>query len=436
MGINFPNTPVPGDIWPNPAVAGQGQYTWDGEKWTSGTVNTVGAVRYDTPQTLTQETPPSTAVSQRAQARMNVYAAPFDAMAYSGMQINGSIEVSQEVGTTGAALLVPGSKYGADGWVGDMGSASGTATVVQYALGPNRAFPYSIALYGSSTPPSAAGNDYLMLRHNIEGYRWSRLGFGASGAQPVTIAFWIASNAGGTCSLSLRNGPPGSTNRSYVTKLTLAGGLIWEYKTVTIPGDTLGTWVTNNTTAAFLTFCALSSATSSLNTGTTDVWQAGNFIAATGQTNLATGLGAGIFVTGVVVLPGIEAPSAARSPLIMRPFDQELVTCQRYYQKSHANAVKPGNAVSAGANTITLYSPGSGNFTQPYALAVRMRNIPNVLTYDNSGASGKSSYYISGWNNGAAPAIPNPVTEGSLLINISIASAVYLNFDWTADARL
>ena len=55
-------------------MPGQGQYTWDGEKWTSGTVNTVGAVRYDTAQNLTE--------AQDAQARSNIYAAPLDALAY------------------------------------------------------------------------------------------------------------------------------------------------------------------------------------------------------------------------------------------------------------------------------------------------------------------------------------------------------------------
>src|SRR6188768_1506596 len=96
MGINFPTSPLVGDLWPNPAVPGQGQYTWDGEKWTSGTVNTVGAVRYDTAQNLTE--------AQDAQARSNVYAAPFDALSYNGMQINGSMEVSQEVGTATVSL--------------------------------------------------------------------------------------------------------------------------------------------------------------------------------------------------------------------------------------------------------------------------------------------------------------------------------------------
>src|SRR6187455_951610 len=48
------------------------------------------AVRFDAVQALT--------IAQKTQARSNIYAAPLDALAYSGMQINGSMEVSQERG--------------------------------------------------------------------------------------------------------------------------------------------------------------------------------------------------------------------------------------------------------------------------------------------------------------------------------------------------
>jgi len=35
--LDFPSSPSLGQIHPSPAVSGQPQYTWDGEKWTSGT---------------------------------------------------------------------------------------------------------------------------------------------------------------------------------------------------------------------------------------------------------------------------------------------------------------------------------------------------------------------------------------------------------------
>jgi len=68
-------------------------------------------------------------------------------------------------------------------------------------------------------------------------------------------------------------------------------------------------------------------------------------------------------LTGVTILPGTQAPTAAQSPLIMRPYDQELLTCQRYYQ-SWGNAGLRGQAVTA-TNAMFL-----GN------LVPRMRGSP------------------------------------------------------------
>ena len=64
--------------------------------WGSWIVTSGSSVRYDIVQNLTEP--------QKVQARMNIYAAPFDAMAYSGLQVNGSFEVSQELGNAGIAF--------------------------------------------------------------------------------------------------------------------------------------------------------------------------------------------------------------------------------------------------------------------------------------------------------------------------------------------
>jgi hypothetical protein len=98
--LDFPANPAIGQAFSN--------YTWDGEKWTStaGAAGT-GAVRYDVAQTLT---PP-----QQVQARSNIYAAPLDALSYSGIQFNGSMEVSQANGINGVS--VPNaSAHILDGW--------------------------------------------------------------------------------------------------------------------------------------------------------------------------------------------------------------------------------------------------------------------------------------------------------------------------------
>ena len=60
-----------------------------------------------------------------------------------------------------------------------------------------------------------------------------------------------------------------------------------------------------------------------------DLWQ---LLCCSGQMNAVAATSDVFRVTGVIVLPGTEAPSAARSPFVMRSYDQELVICRRYWQ--------------------------------------------------------------------------------------------------------
>ena len=295
MGINFPSSPLVGDIWPNPAVAGQGQYTWDGEKWTAGA------------------TPAS---------RASIYAAPFDAMAYNGMQINGSFDVSQEKGAAETAV----DGYVVDGWRTDH-IGSGVIGASQLAAGGVSGFPNRIVVRNITAQTTMLAGDVFIFSHLIEGYRLSRLGWGTANAQPLTIGFWTAHTKTGIYTVSLRNS---ALTRAYSATYTQNVSGTLEYKTITIPGETTGVWQATNGVGAYMAFVLACGAS---NTATTaNAWVAAG-IAAPGQVNALDSASNTFVITGVVALPGIEAPSAARSPLIMRPYDQELVTCQRYYQR-------------------------------------------------------------------------------------------------------
>jgi hypothetical protein len=275
--------------------------------------NTV--IRYDTSQSLT--------AAQQQQARQNIYAAPFDAMAYSGMQINGGMEVSQERGATGTST---NSAFVCDGW---RVSFAGTMGVNAAQLGSYFAGFISQLVVTTTTAQASLGvNDFAFIGQGIEGYRTARLGWGTSSAQPITIGFWSQHHRPGLYSGTIRNG---IVNRSYGFTYTQTVADVPQYNTITIPGDTTGTWATDNTGSMFLSFaqaCGTNFAVPSANT-----WSAGNYVAAPGQVN-GVGATSDVFrITGVSVHPGNEAPSAARSPFIMRPYDQELATCKRYWQK-------------------------------------------------------------------------------------------------------
>ena len=315
MGFNFPSSPLVGDTYPVPPVAGVPVYVWDGEKWTmSQSPAVTDVVRYDTAQSLT--------ATQQTQARSNIYAAPYDAMAYSGMQINGGMEVSQELGLAGVSVTTGTLKYVLDGWVvlsgGQTISAAQAASVLP-------GFSNQLSMVASTANAAPAAGHYAYALQKIEGYRIARLAWGTANAQPITIGFWIYVNRAGTYSGSITNA---AANRSYPFSFAV-GAATWEYKTVTIPGDTTGTWPKDNSAALNLNFSMMAGSTLQ---GPANAWAAGNYIAATGTTNGVAATSDVMVITGVTVIPGTQAPTAAQSPNIMRPYGQELVTCQRYYE--------------------------------------------------------------------------------------------------------
>jgi len=323
MGINFPPSPVVGDLYPVPPVAGVPQYKWDGTVWVANVEQPLTYVKR-TGDTMTGILALSGDPVAALDAVPKQWAAPFDAMAYSGMQINGSMEVSQELGETGTT--VPG-KYFCDGWGmtrnGTMVTIASTTTA---AFGVFSGLP-SVALCQATTAQASLGaGDFSFIFQPIEGYRMSRLGWGAAGAKPITIAFWSMHDPAGQYSVTVRNG---TSNRHYATSYTHAVANVPQYNVITIPGDTAGTWTISNTVGMTILFAQACGST--YIAPTANAWIAGGpYFAVSGQVNGVAAVNKLLRITGVVVLPGIYAPSAAQSPLIMRPYGQELVMCQRY----------------------------------------------------------------------------------------------------------
>jgi hypothetical protein len=304
-----------------------------------------------------------------------VYAAPFDALAYSGMQINGSMEVSQELGGAGRATI----GYICDGWKTYFAGSMAISAAVSISSSGISGIPSIFYVIVTTAQPSLGANDQVVVYQDIEGYRISRLAWGATNAQPITIGFWSHHQRTGIYSVSANNG-----TRSYVTTYTHNVSDVPQYNVVTIPGDTSGAWATNNTSGIQIKFCMAAGATPTAPSANT--WFGINYSAAPGQVNAAQATSDRFRITGVVVLPGIEAPSAARSPLIMRPYDQELLTCQRYYER-----------VVGG---YRMQSPASG------LIAVNLKCVPKRATptvgtlvnggINNSSAAATIAYDVAG----------------------------------------
>ena len=336
----------------------------------------------------------------------SISAAPADALAYNGMQINGSMEVSQERGT----LSPVASGYIMDGW-----SLANASTAVlggsQLPVSTN-GFNYMLGVGVTTATGSFAAGAFCAVVTLIEGYRVSRLAWGAAGAQPITIGFWTAHHRTGLYTGAVRSG---DNNRSYVFSYTQNASDVIEYKTVTIPGCVDGTWYKDNRTGLMVIFSMGSGTTytaPSLNT-----WFSATYLSGPGQVNAVAATSDVFRLTGVIVLPGTQTPSAAQSPLIMRPYDQELQICKRHWQLNYATA--RFLATAAGAT-----------FEHTFALEVEMRSAPTATA---GAPSGGSANLFAGF--------PNVSTMNAKAGRFAIASAAAgdcyaLLTPVTCDARL
>jgi hypothetical protein len=192
---------------------------------------------------------------------------------------------------------------------------------------------------------------------------------------------------------SLKNG---GNDRSYPFNYTISAADTWEYKTVTIPGDTSGTWLTTTGVGINVSFGLGAGPDRS---GTADAWASANAIAPTGAVSVIGTLNATWFITGVQ----LEVGSVA-TPFERRPFGTELALCQRYYYKVSGNS---GQTFGSGfSNSATL---GIGYF--PFLTT--MRTNPSAI--EQTGTA--SNYRVDvGGNNvtcSSVPAFANATTSGS-----------------------
>jgi hypothetical protein len=232
--------------------------------------------------------------------------------------INGAMVISQRNGTTATANN--SNAYCLDRWAA-YGSSASKYTTTQSTTAP-AGFSNSL-LVTSSAATSLASGDYYFLSQRIEGYNIADLGFGASGASTVTLSFWVRSSLTGTFGGSLQNG---AENRSYPFTYTISSANTWEQKSITIVGDTTGTWATGNTSGIELNIGL--GVGSTLGNGTAGAWVGSDYRSATGATSVVGTNGATFYITGVQLEKGSTATS-----FDYRPYSAELAMCQRYFEK-------------------------------------------------------------------------------------------------------
>jgi hypothetical protein len=270
---------------------------------------------------------------------------------------------------------------------------------------------------GSVTPPAGFANylgmtvaaaanvtvgasEVYAVGQQVEGFNMADLAWGTASASAVTLSFWVRSSVTGTFGGSLRNS---AANRSYPFTYAISASNTWEQKSVTIAGDTSGTWLTTNGIGIRLLFSLGSGATVS---GTAGAWAGASYTSATGAVKLIETNSATWYVTGVQLEKGSTATS-----FDYRPYSAELALCQRYFYKSQ-------NTTGSNIYPIVLqaYSTTAA-FGKICDLPVTMRANPTSATTATSGtftpstALGAAAGAFTGTNIDV-PSLNNLSTQG------------------------
>jgi len=229
--------------------------------------------------------------------------------------INGDMRIDQR--NAGASLSVANTGlYSVDRW--RISNSVSTVTVQQSSSVVPTDFSNSLGLTVSTTDNTGSH----AVAQYVEGFNFSDLSWGSANAKTVTLSFWVRSSLVGTYGVGLQNS---AQNRSYVATYVINAANTWEYKTITVAGDTTGTWVgATNGIGLSLEF-DLGSA-SSYNQAAGSWGTGGNARRTSGCVNWANTSGATFYITGVQLEPGSVA-----TPFERRSYGAELALCQRYY---------------------------------------------------------------------------------------------------------
>jgi hypothetical protein len=256
----------------------------------------------------------------------------------------------------------------------------------------------------SSSSYSVGASDAFLLVQFIEGFNFADLNWGTANAQTITISFWVYSSLTGTFGGAMQNY---GVTRSYPFSYSVPTANTWTKISVTIAGDTSGTWVgATNAGAATLVFGLGSGATYS---GTSGAWASANLVQPTSTVSVVGTSGATFYITGVQLEQNTSA-----TPFERRLYNQELANCQRYYYKTTqggANAWGPGYNLNTTSSEIVVNFP------------VTMRASPAGLETDGVASDYAIQYLLTATACNAVPTFAN-ANQNSARVGFTVASGL------------
>jgi hypothetical protein len=279
--------------------------------------------------------------------------------AFKNRIINGACMIDQRNAGASVTVNADADFYPVDRFVARGQGSDGVFTAQQIDVAYAN-FNKAIRCTVTTADASIGATQYYFLSQRIEGLNVADLRWGTANAKSVTLSFVVQSSVTGTYGGCISNS---GNSRSYPFTYTISAANTETTISVTIPGDTSGTWLATNGVGMFVYFGLGVGSTYS---GTAGSWAGATYLSATGSTNWISTNGATFYITGVQLEKGSTATS-----FDYRPYGTELALCQRYYWKSTQSANTNGGLGFAIGN-------GSGYGRWQFNLPVQMRATPTI----------------------------------------------------------
>ena len=283
--------------------------------------------------------------------------------------LNGQMMIDQRNAGASVTNAVSGGAYVLDRW-NYIATQASKFTLQQNAgsVTPPAGFTNYFGITSSSAY-SVVSSDYFGINQQIEGFNSADLAWGTASAASVTLSFWVRSSLTGTFGGSISNN---AFNRSYPFTYTISSANTWEQKTITIAGDTSGTWVGATNGIGIRVYLGIG--VGSTYAGTAGSWSGNGYFSATGATSVVGTNGATFYITGVQLEKGSTATS-----FDYRPYGTELALCYRYYRRFSGSNVMLGVGWTQNASSV---------FRWGFSLDTPMRVAPSIAFNNCKGWNG------------------------------------------------
>jgi hypothetical protein len=288
--------------------------------------------------------------------------------------INGDMRIDQRYAGTATPNTI--NNYVVDRW---QVNQSTTGKLIAQQNAGSVTPPAGFSNYLGATSQSAysvGASDYYLFQQPIEGFNVADLAWGTADAKTVTISFWARSSLTGTFGGVISNS---DANRSYPFTYTITAANTWEKETITIPGDTSGTWFKTNGVGMFVRFGL---GVGSTYNGTAGAWAGAVYLGATGATSVVGTNGATFYITGVQLEQNTSA-----TPFERRLYGQELALCQRYFAKTFPQSVAVGQNSGDFNSLYNIAQVNNLSFASVWKLPVTMRANPTITTFSPNAAN-------------------------------------------------